>query len=261
MVHELDMTQRQLYAHRGASALLPENTLAAFRRGLQDGATALELDVRITADDKVVVVHDADGFRVALEPREIKACTYSDLLRWDVARGQRKDPVARHFLDVPYRMPLLLEVLEAFPKVLLNVDIKTQGLRAVSLVVDLIRHQKAQDRVLLTSFSLQTLQQLQSLRYEGRLGMSRAEVLALYALPKSALQTFNWRNRAAQVPTHIGPFRLDKPEFVGKCHDLGIQVDYWVVNDRVEAAHLWAIGADGIMSDDPASVLSGFPVG
>ncbi len=58
--HEL-----RLFGHRGSSARLPENTIAAFRQALDDGATALELDVHRTADGHIVVAHDPDGLRMA----------------------------------------------------------------------------------------------------------------------------------------------------------------------------------------------------
>jgi glycerophosphoryl diester phosphodiesterase len=57
-----------------------------------------------------------------------------------------------------------------------------------------------------------------------------------------------------QIPTRSGPIRLATPRFIQKCHDLGLTVDFWTINDPIEARHLLTMGADGIMTDDPAAI-------
>jgi glycerophosphoryl diester phosphodiesterase len=59
---------------------------------------------------------------------------------------------------------------------------------------------------------------------------------------------------AAQVPTHAGPLRFDRAPFIAKCHSLGLRIDFWTIDDPAEAARLIALGADGIMTNDPRTI-------
>ena len=95
----------RVYAHRGASRELPENTMAAFRRALELGADALETDLHATADGVLVTSHDPDGARVFRVARRIADCRWSEVREWGV--------------------PSLEEVVRAFPGVPINVDLKT----------------------------------------------------------------------------------------------------------------------------------------
>lgn len=108
----------RIYAHRGASAVLPENTLPAFARALADGADALETDVHLSKDGHVIVHHDATGLRTASVSRKVRDTTLADLRRWE----------AGHYMNVAgHHVPTLAELLEAFPRVPVNVDIKAAG--------------------------------------------------------------------------------------------------------------------------------------
>lgn len=244
-----------LYAHRGSNKRLPENTLEAFRQGLQEGANALEMDVMLTSDDVVVVFHDVTGSRMANKPFRIRDIPWSEIRNWDLGLQYRGDPVARHFLDHQFRVPKFEEILEAFPNTYLNIDIKLSNLRLVSIVIELIRKYQAMSRVRLTSFNWQVHQMLHSLRYEGPVGLSQLEVAMVFFLPEDLLKNQRLANRAIQIPTQYGPLRLDKREFIEKCHKLGMRVDYWVINDFATARDLVSRGADGIMSDTPAAIV------
>ncbi len=245
----------QIYAHRGANLALPENTMAAFRQGLLDGATALEMDVRVTSDGFVVVFHDDDGWRMAREKNLVSHTTWAEMRRWDVKKGAHFNPMQMHFVKQTFRIPLLSEVLEAFPQTMLNVDIKPSNLRAVWLTVELIRKQQATERVCLTSFSWRVHHMLHDLRYEGPVGLSQAEVACVYFIPEGFLQNMRLRGRAIQIPMAWGFIRLDQPKFIAKCHRLGLTVDYWTINTCEDARRLIKAGADGIMTDDPATIL------
>lgn len=243
-----------IYAHRGAHAQVPENTIDAFQQGLIDGADALELDVRLSKDDVIVVFHDEDAWRLARRREYVNKSTWSEIQEWDLSAASYQDSMVHHFTTRSYRVPSLEEVLKAFPDVPLNVDIKVSSLRLTSLVIELIRRYDAMNRVRLTSPHWQVHQMLHALRYEGLVGLSQLEVAMVYFLPESLIP--NWSGRAIQIPRRWGIFRFDTPTFIEKCHRLGLQVDYWVINDREQAKILWKNGADGIMSDDPAQILA-----
>ena len=246
-----------LYAHRGAAAELPENTLPAFRRALEVGATALETDAHLTRDGHVVLAHDADGGRCAGIPRAIRQCTLAEVRAWDMGHTFR----ARH-PDTPaerFAMPTLDEVLAELPGVPFNVDVKDHDAHAARAVVDVVRRRRAEGRVLLASFDAATLRTARRLGYEGATGLGQSEALRLLLLPERALRLFPLAGRAAQLPVRAGPLRLDTPAFVAKVHALGLALHYWTIDDPTEARRLLALGADGIMTDDPARIASGLP--
>jgi len=241
-----------LYAHRGASAELPENTLPAFRRALERGADALETDAHLTRDGHVVLSHDGDGGRCAGVRVPIRRATLAEVRTWDVGHAFR----ARH-PDAPpdrFTMPTLDEVLAELPSVPLNIDIKDHDAHAARAVVDVIRRRRAQHRVLLASFDAGTLRAVRRLGYEGATSLGASEVLRLVGLPVGALLRVPLAGAAAQIPINYGPVRLDTPAFVAKVHALGLQLHYWTIDDPAEARRLRAAGADGIMTNDPARI-------
>jgi glycerophosphoryl diester phosphodiesterase len=252
---------RLFYAHRGAPAELPENTLPSFRRALERGATALETDAHMTADGQIVLSHDATGGRMANDPREIRKCTLDEVRRWDMGWGYVDAHGARPHARQGLTMPLLEELLRACPDVPVNVDAKQLAPDMVPTLVSLLRRLGAAERVRLASFSTRTLRRIRAAGYPGPTGLGRSEVAALRLAPRALLDRVNYRQVAAQIPTHVSLFRLDTADFIARCHDLGVRVDYWTIDDPTEARRLLALGADGIMTDDPARIAPVFRSG
>lgn len=247
-----------LYAHRGASAELPENTIEAFLRALEVGATAIETDVHCTRDRHVVISHDPSGERAAGVRARIRDATLADVKRWDVglgARARRRGAAAR------FEVPTLEEALAALPGVPFNVDIKQHGQEAAAAVVSAVRRAGAAERVLLTSFDAATVGHVRWLGYEGPTGLGQGEVMRLLALPFEVLRRYPLKGRAAQIPLRAGPLRLDTPRLIDKAHRLRIEVHYWTINDPAEAERLLALGADAIMTDDPQRIAPVFTRG
>jgi glycerophosphoryl diester phosphodiesterase len=230
-----------LYAHRGAAAELPENTLPAFRRAMERGATAIETDAHLTKDGHVVLSHDATGKRAAGVPSRIADSTLEEVRTWNVAGGHPGS----------FTMPTLEEALAHLPGVPLNVDCKPGGREAATALVRVARRMKAQERVLIASFRSSTLRCVRRLGYEGKTSLGQSEILRLALTPLPVLRALPLRGHAAQVPTRALGLRFDTRRFVDRCHALGLVVHYWTIDDPVEARRLVALGADGIMTDDP----------
>lgn len=242
-----------LYAHRGASADLPENTIPAFLRALEVGATAIETDVHCTRDGHAVLCHDPTGEAAAGVRRAIRDTPLAELRTWDVGCGRG----VRRRLASPgerFAMPTLEEALRALPDVPFNVDIKQHDGATAREVVAAVRRAGAEARVLLTSFDARTVQGVRDLGYGGPTGLGQREILRLLGLPVAVLERFPLRGRAAQVPVSVGPLRLDRRAFIDKAHRLGLEVHYWTINEPAEGERLLALGADAIMTDDPAAL-------
>jgi len=233
-----------LYAHRGAAAELPENTLPAFARAIERGATAIETDAHLTGDGHVVLSHDPTGMRAAGVPDRIADCTLARVKTWNVARGHPGS----------FTMPTLEEALAHLPGVPFNVDCKPPGRDAAAALVGVVRRMRAQQRVLIASFRSRTLRYVRRLGYEGKTSLGQSEILRLALAPRSILRALPLRGHAAQVPTRALGLRFDTRPFVDRCHALGLVVHYWTIDDPLEARRLVALGADGIMTDDPRRV-------
>lgn len=224
----------RIYAHRGASAELPENTMAAFRRAVELGADALELDIHATRDGVLVVSHDPDGRRRAGVAARLADVTFDEALRWDVGGGER--------------LPRFEDVLTEFAHLPLNVDLK--GAAAADTVA-LLRRLGAEERVCLASFQVSTMRRVRALGYRGPTALSRAEVIAALSLPAALRRgPFRCRAQRAQLPLSLG-----RPWIVARMKALGLAVDFWTVDDPEVARRLVAIGADGIMTNDPRRLV------
>jgi glycerophosphoryl diester phosphodiesterase len=246
------MHPRRLYAHRGASAECPENTLPAFQRAVDIGVDALEMDVHVTRDAHLVVVHDDTCMRTTGARMAWADLDLADAQRLDAGWGFIARDGSRPFAGHGIGVPTFEEVLVTYPRVHVNVDIK--GDRAVELMLALLERLGAAERVTVASFQLRTLVEVRRRGYAGETALSQAEVASLLSLPGLVWRQLPWTGDAAQVPTKQGPLRFDRAPFIAKCHSVGLRVDFWVVDDRAEAARLLELGADGIMTNDPAAI-------
>jgi glycerophosphoryl diester phosphodiesterase len=247
---------RRVYGHRGASLELPENTVESFARALEHGVTHLESDVHMTADGELVLAHDPTGTRMAGVDAEIRRVRYDELARWDVGHGFVDDEGKRPFAGRGMRVPRLQDVIEAFPHAPLNLDMKQTEPTLVEPLVDLLRRTGAASRVVLASFSDANLARAKALGFEGALALSKAQVVALLTVPLAILRARRSKTTLrAQVPPRAGAITLANTRFISRCHALDIGVDFWTVNDPREAQALVTLGADGIMTDDPKTII------
>ncbi|HEY0483834.1 MAG TPA: glycerophosphodiester phosphodiesterase [Kofleriaceae bacterium] len=246
------MHARRLYAHRGASAERPENTLPAFHRAVEIGVDALEMDVHVTRDDHLIVAHDPTAGRTTGAQLAWGDLDVVDVRRLDAGWGFVAADGTRPFAGKGIRIPTFEEVLDAFPAMRINVDLK--GDRAVALMLDLIGRKRADDRVTLASFQLGTLVAIRRRGYGGETSLSQGEVASLLGLPAMLWRQLPFTGTAAQVPVRSGRIRFDRATFIAKCHSIGLRVDFWTIDDRSEAARLLELGADGIISNDPGAL-------
>ncbi len=248
----------RLYAHRGASAELPENTIPSFARALELGAHAIELDVHGTADGHVVVSHDPTADRMCGTAGEYRKMTLAEIRRLDAAAGFRTADGGLPFRGRDFRVPTLDELLDAFPDVVINIDIKQKTPSIAGRVVDVVRSRRAEQRVILASFSLRNMVRVRASAYAGLTALTPPELAILVYGPRALNRAVPFGGEAAQMPIRHAHVEFKSPALIDKCHDLGIRADYWTVNDPQEARALLAMGADGIMTDDPAAIAPVF---
>lgn len=245
----LSVGRPQVFAHRGGSALRPENTVAAFDHGLSLGADGLELDVHLSKDGVVVVHHDATLERTTSGRGPIAACTAGELAGLDAAA--RFGAPGFPFRGQGYGIPMFADVLRRYRGIPIIVELKVNEPELAHRVIDLIRKADALDRVSLGSFGTRVLRAARA--YEPRIltGSSREETrLALYRswcrIPVSR-PPFD----AYQVPERSGRTRVVSPRFVRDAHAAGVAVQVWTVDDAADMKRLLDWGVDGIISDRP----------
>ncbi|MBS2012343.1 MAG: glycerophosphodiester phosphodiesterase [Deltaproteobacteria bacterium] len=244
------MASPLLYAHRGASLELPENTLEAFRLAIELGANAIETDAHMTRDGRIVLSHDPSGRRMAGVPRAIRTSTLEEVRTWNVGALHPRTPATSC-----YRMPTLDEVLESFPGVFFNVDAKQESADMIPALLRVIRRAGAADRVRIASFSARNLRRARELGYEGPTGLAPSELARVMLAPRALLSRsrrigMRVAGDAAQVPTRAWGFTFASQAAIDRLHGLGLRVDFWTIDDPAEAERLLALGADGIMTDD-----------
>lgn len=249
---------RLLYAHRGAAVELPENTLAAFRRAVEIGVDAIETDVHMTRDGHVVISHDPSGERMANTTVRWCDVDLADARRLDLGWGHVAADGSRPHLGKGICIPTLEEAITEFPAMRWNVDLKQAAPSIVGPVLALLRRLRAEDRVTLASFRYRTLLAVRRAGYGGDTALSQPEVAALLVTPDAIWRRMPFQGTAAQIPVNAGPVRLDRAKFIARCHKLGMRVDFWTINRPDDAARLLALGADGIMTDDPAAIVPVF---
>jgi len=178
-----------------------------------------------------------------------------DAQRLDAGWGFVARDGSRPFAGQGICVPTFEEVLVAFPDVQLNVDLKGNS---VAPMLELVRRQRAEDRVTLASFQTTTAVAVRRRGYAGETALSQGEVATLLAMPAVLWRQLPFTGTAAQVPMNQGPLSFDRAAFIAKCHSLGLRVDFWTIDDPTEAARLLELGADGIITNDPSAMAALF---
>lgn len=238
-----------LVAHRGGAGLAPENTLAAFRSAVEDwGADMLELDVRLTADGHVVVIHDATVDRTTDGSGAVAELTLDELRRLDAGYRFVDGEGRTSFRDKGVTVPTLEELMDACPSVWLNVEAKEA--RVAGPLVDLVRRKGETHRVLVAAEHERSRRDARG--YEGPWGASRRHCMAfwlLHHLPGGG--PYTPRVDALQIPETWKGHRVLTPRLVREAHRRNIPVHVWTVDDPDDMRRLLDWGVDAIQSDRP----------
>ncbi|MEU9355535.1 glycerophosphodiester phosphodiesterase [Streptomyces griseoloalbus] len=222
------------FAHRGGAADGLENTVRQFRCAVEAGYRYIETDVHATRDGRLVAFHDATLDRVTDGAGRIADLPWRDVAD---ARVAGEEPV-----------PLFEELLETFPGVRWNVDVKAEP--ALLPFLDLIERTGSWDRICLGSFSEARLVRAQRLA-GPRLATSYGTrgVLNLRLRSWGLPATVRRSAVAAQVPEEQSGIQVVDHRFVRAAHARGLQVHVWTINEAERMHRLLDLGVDGIMTD------------
>jgi glycerophosphoryl diester phosphodiesterase len=256
----MDASRIAVHGHRGARALLPENTIAGFLCAIEAGADFIELDVAVTADDVLVVSHDPVlNRRVRHRPRGshiIRELTFEQVRLCDC--GSRRNLRFRRQVPAPgARIPTLDEVFDLAGRgpFHFNVELKSFPQKPwlspdpehlASLALGAIERHALSSRVLVQSFDIGVLRVMGSLAPHIRLSVL------------DELGSHDFVALARRAGTRIiGPYhRMVTERRVAAAHKAGVQVVCWTANHPRDWARLIRAGVDGIVTDDPAGLIA-----
>jgi len=236
-----DWPRPLILAHRGASVHAPENTLAAFELALEQGAHGIELDAKLSADGKVVVIHDASVERTTNGQGQVSQLDLTALRELD----------AGSFFSDQFKgekIPMLAEVFEMLGKrAIINVELtnyKTPRDGLADKVCELVQRFGLQDSVLFSSFLSSNLKRTRSLLPDTPRGL-----LALGGWMGWWARSFGF-NFGDYQALHPG-LRDVTSQQVARVHRLKRRIHVWTVNTAEDMRRLIGWGVDGIITDDP----------
>lgn len=223
----------QVMAHRGASVTAPENTMAAFRQAIADGADWVELDVQETADGEVVVMHDSDFMKQSTNPLKVWNANRDDLSNIDIGTWFDSDFATE-------RVPTLAEVLRLCKdRIGVNIELKYYGhdQHLEQRVVDIVEAEGMADQIMVMSLKPSGLAKIKALRPDWKCGL----LLSVYV--------GNLQNITADFLAVNASFATRS--FIKRAHKADKQVFVWTFNDAVMMSQALNRNVDGILTDRP----------
>ncbi|MGP4111820.1 glycerophosphodiester phosphodiesterase [Streptomyces sp. 4N509B] len=215
--------------HRGLMGVEPENTLRSFRRADHAGLDVIELDLHLSRDGELVVMHDADVDRTTDGTGQVAELTLAELRALDAGLGER--------------VPLFTEVVEAVGAPL-QAEIKDRA--AARVLADVIRRRGLERRVTVISFHDEALSETRALLPEVAVGLVTGQ------------STPTAPQRAAELGATLVSCELPQlgQDVVDRCREAGVRVLAWTVNTDAELDRARELGLDGVVTDLPEIVAA-----
>lgn len=228
------------FAHRGASGSAPENTLAAMKKAVDLGAEAIEFDVQLTKDKRIVAIHDYKVDRTTNGRGYVMKKSLGDLKKLDVGSWFGDEYIGE-------KIPTLEEVIESLPSnILLNIEIKSfmLDMRDISrFVVEIIKKYEIEERVIVSSFDHKLLKKVRDLDEEIRIGM-------LFYGKLLDIEKYPPLKYLKPYSLHFSSEYLDK-EDLEKLRKLPYKTYSYTINDEKLAKQFGEYGLDGYFTDYP----------
>lgn len=254
------MTAALIIGHRGASAVAPENTMAAFREAIAVGANGIEFDVRLTRDGIPVVIHDSTLQRTGGRPHRVADLAWSELKTIDVGSwfARKKNLPPGSFAQET--VPSLRELFELFQSndLVLCLEMKCDSASERAPLAEaccrLIDEFGFKERVIVECFELPALAIINHID-------TKIKTAALFEPSISTPSVMFDRSMIAQA-TAVGAsylalhHRLAREGLLHKAKQASLQVAVWTVDDPAWVARAESIGIDALITNDPAAMLA-----
>lgn len=229
--------QTKIWAHRGLMSYAPENTMPAFELAYEHGADGIELDVQLTKDGEIVIIHDETIDRVSNGSGYVKDYTLNALKKFNF--NQR-------FPEYGKVSILTLEQVYAFIKhthMYINVELKNNHIPYQGLeekVIQLTQAMGMQERVLYSSFNHQSMNKIKALD-------KKAKVAYLYT--KDIIPACDFNEEQSEIILHVLPMHLKHHGFLEACHKSKIKVQVWNINTEDDLRWVKTLGVEGVITN------------
>ena len=238
------MSSTKIWGHRGASGYAPENTIEAFDKAITLGADGVELDIQLSHDGELVVIHDETIDRVSDGKGNVRDYTLRELKALDVSG------VMPSYGTV--RIPTLGEVLEELRPTDLEINIECKtgiyfypGLE--EKMINLVKSMGMVERIWCSSFNHKSVLKVKKLCPEMRTGFLIADVLAGAA---------HYTKEHGAQALHPALYHMQDDKLIEKCHKKGLEVHVWTVNEGKDVSQLAKAGADAVITNYPDVALA-----
>lgn len=232
-------TKPLVWAHRGASGYAPENTLAAFQKAVDLGADGVELDIQLTKDDQIVVIHDETIDRTSDGKGWVKDYTLEELRAFNYNRTK---PEYKH-ADIP-TMREVFELLKP-TGLFINIEIKTGMVfyeKIEEKILALAKEMGMEDRACYSSFNHYTVTRIHELKPDAEVGF-------LYADGPIDMPSYGVKHGVNAL--HPALYNLQYDGFVKECKEKGLKLNVWTVNERPYMEMCCQYGVDAIITNYP----------
>lgn len=232
-------TKPLVWAHRGASGYAPENTLAAFQKAVDLGADGVELDIQLTKDDQIVVIHDETIDRTSDGKGWVKDYTLEELRAFNYNRTK---PEYKH-ADIP-TMREVFELLKP-TGLFINIEIKTGVVfyeKIEEKILALTKEMGMEYRVCYSSFNHYTVTRIHELKPDAEVGF-------LYADGPIDMPSYGVKHGVNAL--HPALYNLQYDGFVKECKEKGLKLNVWTVNERPYMEMCCQYGVDAIITNYP----------
>ena len=245
-------------AHRGGRGLGPENTLAVFRLSLEKGADILEMDIRTTADNHLIVLHDdtvdrtTDGNGAVNEMPLVQIKNLDAGYRWS-GDGGKSYPFRNRGITIP----TLPEVFKALDRIRMIVEIKENRPNMSKRLCNEIRQHRRISSVLVASIHSKVLNKFRTICPDVANAAGPSEAVWFYYLSRIGLTAmYSPEENALLVPKTFKGRQVITNQFMGAAHQRHLKVAVWTVNSEENMKQLITMGVDGILTDYPDQLVS-----
>ena len=245
-------------AHRGGRSLGPENTIYTFKRALDLGVDVLEMDLQITKDDALVILHDRKVNRTTNGNGRVEDFTLAELKKLDAGFRWSPDNSGSFPLrNKGITIPTLAEVFKAFPDTRMNIEIKSSQVNTIQDFCRIIHDHGMAEKVVVACFDSGKLGEFRSVCPEVATSAGASEALMFYWLQRVQLESaYSPSAEALQIPEAYRDQQIMTRSFLDAAHGRNMRVHVWTVNDPESMQRLIGMGVDGIMTDYPDRLIN-----
>ena len=261
--HPIQERPMAVIAHQGGKGLFPENTLLAFEQALELGVDVLEMDIHLSSDGHLVVLHDDTVDRSTNGTGAVAELSLSEIKSLDAAYWWPQNAEAARPVDgFPHRgqgitIPTLEEVLSAFPDTVKIIEMKPDNPAIVTALGNMLRKHNQEEMAIIASFHIENLKEFRHNYPEFATSAGRPEIVVFFIMNHLGFSgSYASKAEFFQVPVYSGALRVITRSFVRNAQRNNITVQAWTINETDEMRSLWDLGVNGIITDRPDELLN-----